>query len=613
MSTLAGWAGAPQSNIPGPAELQQMLAASWRDATAPIQLHAANGCAAAVIRGPKPASLYHDADLLIAITGNLYWEDAALQQLASAQGDAHAAAQAFRRSGEQFLPGLNGSFALAIIDASQGRTLLAIDPMGIEKLCYTRVQGQLVFGNSLQGLKAHRGVSASISKQAIFDYFYYHTIPAPRTIYEGMFKLEPGELLIFANGSISRSKYAPMHFQDTGNSPVEELVTEFHRALKDSVGRPLQLFDDVGAFLSGGTDSSCVTAAVTAASGKARTFSIGFDAEGYDESEYARITVDRFKTEHHHYYVTPQDVVDALPTVAAYYDEPFGNASAVPAYFCARLAREAGIRNLLAGDGGDEIFGGNTRYVKQKVFEYWRLLPAPLRTALIEPLVMHFPLGERIAPLRKLRSYIAQANIPLPDRLETYNFLHREPLTDIFSPDFLRGLDADAPLAAQRKVYGEADCASSLNRMLFLDMKFTLADNDLRKVNGMCELAGVNVHYPLIDLEMVRFAARVPVDMKIKGHKLRWFFKHALKDTLAPETLTKSKHGFGLPFGVWMNDFPALHQMAVDNLERLKARGYLRPEYIDSLWARHGAEHSSYYGTMIWICMMLEQWLEAHE
>ncbi len=613
MSTLAGWADAPQSTVSERSDLQRMLAASWHDSQAPTQSYTTDGSAAGIVQGPKPASLHHDQDLLIAITGNVYWHDPVLQKIASAQGDARAAAKAYRQSDEHFLQAMFGSFALSISDARSGRILLAIDPMGIEKLCYTLAQGQFIFGSSLQGLKTHPGVRSQISKQAIFNYFYYHTIPAPQTIYEEIFKLEPGELLVFQDGNITRSKYWPLHFQDDSDAAVEQLVDEFHRTLRNSVARPLQLFDNVGAFLSGGTDSSCVTAAVTQAGGKTRTFSIGFNAEGYDESDYARITVDRFNTEHHDYYVTPQDVVDALPMVAAYYDEPFGNASAVPAYYCARLAREAGIRNLLAGDGGDEIFAGNTRYVKQKVFEYWQLLPAPLRTALIEPLVAHFPLGDRISPLRKLRSYIAQANMPLPDRLETYNFLHREPLADIFTPDFLRAVDADAPLQAQRKTWAEAGCASSLNRMLFLDMKFTLADNDLRKVNGMCELAGVNVHYPLIDLEMVQFAARVPVDMKIKGHKLRWFFKYALKDTLAPETLTKSKHGFGLPFGVWLNDYPALHEMAVDSLERLKARGYLRAEYIDSLWARHRAEHSSYFGTMIWICMMLEQWLEAHE
>ncbi|MBK8993566.1 MAG: hypothetical protein IPM40_18730 [Gammaproteobacteria bacterium] len=286
----------------------------------------------------------------------------------------------------------------------------------------------------------------------------------------------------------------------------------------------------------------------------------------------------------------------------------------MPAYFCAKLAHGAGVRNMLAGDGGDEIFGGNTRYVKQKVFEHWQRIPLPLRRGLIEPLTAHFPFGDRLAPVRKLRSYITQANIPLPDRLETYNFLHREPLDCMFKP----GVPVHGGHRWTARSTAQGLCRRGLQRITEPD---AVPGHEIyagrqrpaqgqRDVSGSC---GVNVHYPLIDLEMVEFAARVPVDMKIKGHKLRWFFKHALKDTLAPETLTKSKHGFGLPFGVWMNDFPALHQMAVDNLERLKARGYLRPEYIDSLWTRHGAEHSSYYGTMIWICMMLEQWLEAHE
>ena len=225
---------------------------------------------------------------------------------------------------------------------------------------------------------------------------------------------------------------------------------------------------------------------------------------------------------------------------------------------------------------------------------------------------MNFPLGQSILPVRKAQSYVRQARIPLPDRMETYNFLHRNPLQEIFEPEFLASVDTDRPLQLAREAYFRCASPEMVERMMHLDHKITLADNDLRKVNGMCELAGVNAHFPLIDLEMVEFAARVPVNLKIKGHKLRWFFKHALKDTLAPETLSKSKHGFGLPFGVWLNDDPALHAMASESLERFKSRGYVRPEYVDALWCQHRAGHSSYFGTMIWICMALEQWLEAH-
>jgi asparagine synthase (glutamine-hydrolysing) len=613
MSMLAGWTGEPSSTVSGAATLRHMLAAPWRTGDAGTHVNVGATGALGVVRDAKPASLFSDAELDVAVLGNIYWKDRELARLAATDGDAQAVARCYRRDQERFPAAMSGSFAVAVVDATRQRTLLAIDPMGIERLCYTLAADELVFASSLQGLRAHPAVKATVSRQAIFNYFYYHAIPAPQSVYDNMFKLEPGELLVYRDGRIKRSRHRHLRFQDHADTPLPQLVDEFHHVLQASVERPLAQFSDVGAFLSGGTDSSCVTAAMSAGSATARTFSIGFDAEGYDESRYARITADRFHTDHHHYYVTPHDVFESLPSVAAYYDEPFGNASAVPTYFCARLAREHGIKNLLAGDGGDEIFAGNARYVKQKIFAHWQHVPAPLRSGLIEPVVVRFPFAQRIATLRKLQSYIEQANIPLPDRLETYNFLHRDPLPEIFEADFLRAVDPGAPLQAQREVFAAADCDTSLNRMLFLDMKFTLADNDLRKVNGMCELAGMNVHFPLIDLEMVDFAARVPVDLKIKGHKLRWFFKHALKDTLAPETLTKSKHGFGLPFGVWLNDNADLHGLAVESLERFKQRGYLNPPYIDELWARHRAGHGSYYGTMIWICMMLEQWLEAHE
>lgn len=611
MSSFAGWttpAGAEQ--LPD-AFLERMLSGADGSA-AGIERQRMHAGISGIARRAMPASIFANERFQVAVVGNIHWRDAELARMARDSSDAAAIVKGIDAGGKLPLARMNGSFALAAIDNDSGTTQLAIDPMGIGRLCYTVIDGQLLFANSTQALRRHPAVTTRISSQAIYHYLYHHCIPAPLTIYENMFKLEAGELLTFRNGKADKSRYWQLHFEEGVTRPLDDLVGQFQQVLRASMERPLQRFDDIGAFLSGGLDSSCVTAALTGVAGKARTFAIGFNAEGYDESAFARITADRFHTEHHHYYVTPRDVCEALPRVAAFYDEPFGNASAVPAYLCARLAHEAGIRNLLAGDGGDEIFGGNERYVKQQVFGYWQRIPAPLRRHLLEPALNHFPLAERIGLLRKARSYVEQANIPLPDRFETYNFLHREPLDAMFCTDFLEAVDTTAPLSAQRAVYRAADTTAELNRMLFLDMKYTLADNDVRKVNSMCDLAGINVHYPLIDLDMVEFAAHVPAELKIKGRQLRWFFKHAMKDTLAPETLRKSKHGFGLPFGVWMTDEPELHAMARDSLQALGARGYMQPEYIDSLWRRHREEHSAYFGTMIWVCMALEQWLQAH-
>jgi len=342
----------------------------------------------------------------------------------------------------------------------------------------------------------------------------------------------------------------------------------------------------------------------------AEAYSIGFSAEGYDEMEFARITAKHFGVRLNEYYVTPEDVVDALPIVAASYDEPFGNSSALPAYFCAKVAAENGVQRLLAGDGGDEFFAGNERYVKQDVFETYGKIPSSLRKGLIEPIINNLPAAIPLS--NKARSYIEQANIPLPDRLQTYNFLHRHSPEEIFSEDFLIHTDINSPLAIQRHTYQQPKNASTLNRMLYLDWQYTLADNDLRKVSHMCALAGVEVVYPMLDDNLVNFSCQIPSNWKIKDRDLRHFYKQSLTGWLPNATINKKKQGFGLPFGVWMETHKPLQEMAYDNLLKLKKRPYFKPEFIDHTIDLHRNQHAAYYGELIWILMVLEMWIDAH-
>ena len=362
----------------------------------------------------------------------------------------------------------------------------------------------------------------------------------------------------------------------------------------------------VATFLSGGTDSSTVVGSLTEIrGGPVDTFSIGFDAEGFDEMEFARCAVERFGSRSHEIYVKPEDIVTAIPIIALEYDEPFGNASAVPTYFCAKAAREAGFERMLAGDGGDEIFGGNTRYAKQKIFEAYLRLPAALRRGLIEP-VAHLPGASGIFPLRKLKSYVDQANVRLPLRLESYNFLHRSAMSEIFEPGFIDAIDPSLPDSALREVYERTTSDHFLNRMMHLDLKFTLADNDLRKVGTMTEAAGVEVRYPLLDDRMVAFANGLPVDYKVRGARLRWFFKEALRDLLPEKIINKSKHGFGLPFGMWSTSHAPLAELVGDSLSDLGRRGWIKPAYLNEMLRKQREDHATYYGVMIWVTMMLE-------
>jgi asparagine synthase (glutamine-hydrolysing) len=527
-----------------------------------------------------------------------------LAGLANREGYLAAWRKLIEAGGKESLGDVSGDFAVGFFDAA-GHGFLAVDRFAIRSLCYRIVGGELRFAARADELADS---ATEIDPQAIFDYLYFHVIPSPRTIFKGIFRLPPGHLAVFANGSVNVSSYWVPEFSELQKPSFADLRAEFRQLLNEAVARKLD-GGKPGCFLSGGTDSSTVAGIIGEVSGQqAATYSIGFDAEGYDEMEYARIAARHFKTEHHEYYVTPDDLVRNIPSVAQYYDQPFGNSSALPAYYCAKMARENGVSKILAGDGGDELFGGNTRYAKQKIFGYYDAVPAVFRAALFEPLLLNSPIGQ--LPLaRKAASYITQAKVPLPDRTQTYNLLFRLGLNDVFESDFLGSVNIHDPILQQRVVWGQSKAESQLNRELFFDWRYTLAECDLPKVVGTTALAGINVGFPMLDQKLVDFSIRLPISYKLKGLSLRWFFKEALRGFLPDEILAKKKQGFGLPFGVWATKSQKLRDIAEDSVRGLIERSILRKDFVDALFSRYLYEHPAYYGEMIWISMMLEQWL----
>jgi len=556
------------------------------------------------------AGIHVENGLAAALHGRPRFLDEDLAFIARDQTPAMAVAHGWLRHGEKLPTLMQGNFAFAVLEPLKKKAFLVLDRVGAERLCYAKHGGQLVFGSSAQSVAAHPVVGRVIDPQAIYDYLYFHTIPAPRSLYQGVRKLLPGQYLTLKNGQLSTGYYWQAEY-----TPVDADFDSRRRHFRSVLDQAVRDADApaTAAFLSGGTDSSAVVGALTAARGApVDTFSIGFDADGFDEMEYARCAAERYGSRSHEYYLKPADIVTAIPVIAREYDEPFGNESAVPTYFCARAAHEAGFERMFAGDGGDEIFGGNARYAKQRLFEAYAHVPALLRRGLIEPVAQLPSLSDRF-PLSKLKSYVAQAKVGLPLRLESYNFLHRTPLDQIFSAGFIQAVDPSATDAVLTEVYGRTASDHYINRMMHLDLKFTLADNDLRKVGTMTEAAGIEVHYPLLDDRMVAFANHLPVDYKVRGQKLRWFFKEALTDLLPEKIINKTKHGFGLPFGVWSMQYAPLGDIVGDSLSDFKKRGWMEPAYLDHMLAMQRGQHASYYGVMVWVVMMLEQWLKANE
>jgi asparagine synthase (glutamine-hydrolysing) len=434
-------------------------------------------------------------------------------------------------------------------------------------------------------------------------------IPAPRTLFRGVRRLDLAQRLDYGTTGVRLSSHWRPSFEEDRREDVGALKQEFRDLLRSSVEDALDGADEAGCFLSGGTDSSTVAGLVAQITGRpARTFSIGFDAEGYDEMEYARIAARYFGTRHTEYYVTPQDLIDAIPKVARHYDQPFGNSSAVPAYHCARVARDAGVTRMLAGDGGDELFAGNARYAKQRVFSAYEAVPQGLRTGFVEPALLGAAAVRRLPLARKAASYVEQARVPMPDRMDTYNLLARLGIANVLAPEFMAQVDTAVVREEQRRVYGESRGGHLVNRMLAYDWKYTLADNDLPKVRETSRLAGVEVAFPFLTDALLDFSLRLAPELKLKRLKLRYFFKEALRGFLPDEIIAKKKHGFGLPFGVWLTRNTDLRAFASASLARLDGTGILRPGFTEELTGTRLAEHAGYYGEMIWILMMLSEW-----
>jgi asparagine synthase (glutamine-hydrolysing) len=574
--------------------------------SSPVRMLADGPCGVAVAACAGSVSMHSRSGLLAAVWGRAVLDGstdqvaARLAELWTLRG-AHACAE------------LSGPFAACIVDGATGEVLLAVDRGGVHTMHYQSSPHGLLFGSSAAAVQAHPRACGELDQQALYNYLYFHMIPAPRTVYRDQQRLLPGEFLLYRRGRLERGTYWKMRYSENRELPFGVLKQQFLGTLEHSVRQAAEGGGKVGAFLSGGTDSSTLAGMLGKVTGApASTYSIGFDVDGYDEMEYARIAARHFKTDHHELYVTADDVTAAIPRIAAVCDQPFGNSSAVPAYYCARMAHADGITRLLGGDGGDELFGGNERYARQAVFSRYERLPSSVRQMLVEPLLFGVAGKLDTALLRKARSYIEQALVPMPARLETYNLLQRYGAAQVLHADFLAGIDPGAALGQLNARYWETDGLSQINRMQSIDLLYTLADNDLRKVRQACELAGVEATFPFLSDDMLAFSSHLLPDAKLNGTKLRYFFKQALRGYLPNAILRKKKHGFGLPFGHWLQTNAGLRTLAFDSLSDLKARRIVRADFIDRLMQTLVREHPAYHGTMVWVLMMLEQWLRQH-
>jgi asparagine synthase (glutamine-hydrolysing) len=519
-----------------------------------------------------------------------------------------------RRGIQPVNSGLRGKYCYLLWDEASGGLAVATDAFHTYPVFYAEIKDGLVCGTDLRLVLAASGQTPGLARHALYHYLNFAYIPAPLSAFAGIRKLTPGSLLQYRNGRPVVTRYwAPAYPEDLPGSE-RELTAQLRGRIIETVERHRpQTTTGWGAFLSGGTDSSSITGILARQNpaAKVSTFSIGFGETDYDELHFARIAARAFATDSHVRHVTAEDTLALIPWLARTYDEPYGNSSAVPTAYCAKMAREHGVQVLIAGDGGDEIFGGNERYAKDKILGWYYRLPAPVKR--LGRLIARAagPLDAR--SVNRIKNIIRRGSLPNPDRFYTDDSFASDHYGDLLTYDFRHHVDVGESLEFMRTLYREAGAGSELHRLMYIDLRMAIAENDLVKVNRTSKAFGVSVLYPYLDRGLVDFTGRLGAVWKVKGLTKRYLFKKAMTGILPQEILTKKKHGFGLPVGVWFREHAGFKQLLNDVLlsRRALERGYFERRMIERLVQRH-QQNVWDYTQELWLLLMLELWHREH-
>ncbi len=570
------------------------------------------GALLSVVDGLDDPSLGVRHGVLVAADADLSNYSALLSEHGSVNGEAIGSvadlvAVLYPRYGLDFIERLEGAFALAIWDPQDQRLVLAIDRFGFRTLHWFRDRRRILFASRLAAIACAQK-DTEVDPAAVMQFLVHSVVPAPLTIYKGIERLEPGTLLVYERQQVRKEHYWDLNYEESHDCDVSRWSEEVRDHIRQAVHSHLVDCppEKTGGYLSGGTDSSSVAAFASEIQSPFNTFSIYFENPRYDEVGFARLAAQHFHTHHYEKCLQAGDAAQAIPKIVDYYDEPFANSSAIGAYYCARLARESGVDLLLAGDGGDELFAGNERYATDRKFALYSSVPAMLRTKVIKPVAGLLPdSGVLSYPAR----YIRRAEITNPRRMLSYNFFLTQGGGEVFEQDFMdQARPETATDIAQSHFDAAPNASSELNRLLYLDVKMTLADNDLRKVAGTAEIAGVRVRFPLLDRRLAELSASIPSKLKLKGFEKRYIFKEAMKKILPDRILYKKKHGFGVPVGYWMLRDEGMKSLAtVLDEPQARQRGYFQPGFLSQI-KELNRTHPAYYGEVLWVALVLELW-----
>jgi len=524
------------------------------------------------------------------------------------QSDAEVIPYLYREYGDDFLGRLDGMFGLAVWDSRLKRLIIARDRMGKKPLYWSHSNGIFLFASELKAILAHPQAPRSIDRKAVAKYLAYQYIPAPRSIMDGIGKLGPGEFLSIHEGAIKFSRYWDVPLEEFSHLHSErELENELYSLLKKAVERRLISDVPLGVFLSGGIDSSTIVAMMSELRDpkSIKTFSIAFAEKSFDESTYAREVAHHFGTDHYEETLTPGGLLDLLPEVSAFLDEPMADYSIVPTYALSKFTRKH-VTVALGGDGGDELFAGYPTFKADRYAKIYRLIPRFVRDGLISPLVDSLPASEKdISFDFKAKQFVKAAGLKDPKR----HFIWMGAFSPEEQVDLWQGPPPQGIFDDVKRYWQLSEGTSEGNRILYLYEKLYLQEDILVKLDRASMATSLEVRAPFLDTHVVEFVSRLPYSYKLRGMTLKYLLKKTIGKKLPRGIARRAKKGFGIPVAKWFKG--ELKGLLTDELaeDKIRREGFFKPEVVGGLVDEH-LKGKANHRMKLWAMLIFELWLK---
>jgi len=514
---------------------------------------------------------------------------------------------AYIEYGPASLEKINGMFAYVIWDNKEKILFAARDRIGKKPFHYYYHEGGFAFSSEIKSLLQINNIHTGIDTTALVDYLKYLFIPHPKSIYKNIFKLSPGHYLLYGDCNLQIKEYWDVDFSQQSRRSEKDLEEELLQLIKEAV--ECRLLSDVplGAFLSGGIDSSGIVALMSqVSSSPVTTCTIGFNDKALNEAEYAKVFAHSIQADHHEHYVQDEPV-HIIKKLNWHFDEPFADSSMVPTYYVSKMARQ-NVTVALSGDGGDESFAGYAKYsidqFENKVREY---TPSSLLRTM-SSLSGMFPQN---TIFRKTHSLCSSALLtPAQGFYVTNSFITNQQLRTLLTPDIRKSVQGYDPADHITNYYEKANGPDHLAKILYTDLKLLLPGDFLVKVDRMSMANSLEVRSPLLDHRMIEFAATIPSSMKMNGKHKKYILKKAFATILPEEILTRKKHGFESPISKWFRS--EVKEMAGNSLfKNEKLQEFFDIQAIKQVWNQH--QTGTNHGTLLWTIFMFALWLESAE